>query len=195
MIRRLRGVLLSAAEGRVEVMTGMGVGYELLVPTSLLSRLPAEGETVELHTALVVRDEALELYGFEAARDRELFLRLQEASGVGPRLALAILGSLSGPRVVRAIRGKEPQALQVVSGVGRKTAERIVLELSDKLEALAAEMPEPETEAPEAAAAGALRALGYAHLEAEKAVSRARRELTGRDVSTEELIRAALQHL
>lgn len=181
---------------RVEVMTDAGVGYELQIPTALLDRLPDEGQRVELDCALVVRDDALELFGFGSGTERELFLRLQGASGVGPRLALALLGSLSTGRLVEAIRSKDHSALQTVSGVGRKTAERIAVELADKLDDLAAEEPVGVAAGTGSrSAVDALVALGYGRGESEKAVTRARDEVDGKFSETEELIRAALQHL
>lgn len=193
MIRRLRGELAARGANAVEIVTGDGVGYEVSVPLGLVERLPDEGAAVELHTVLVVRDDAFELYGFGSARDRELFQRLRTPSGVGPRLALAILGALPAGRVVGAIRGKDHRTLQTVSGVGRKTAERIVIELADKLDDLAG----PESEAaveggPAAAAVRALRALGYARGASERAV---RRAVEGGDADTEALVRRALRHL
>lgn len=193
MISRVRGRLVHKEEGAVEVMTGSGVGYELVVPATLLDRLPPLGNEVELHAALVVRDDALELFGFGSARDRELFLRLQGASGVGPRVALALLGALPVGRLVRAIRSKEHAVLQSVSGVGRKKAERIALELADKLDDLAGEEPGLGEEPASAAAVQALRTLGYAAAQAEEAVSRALVSLDGRQVDVEELIRRALR--
>ncbi|MFO7587888.1 MAG: Holliday junction branch migration protein RuvA [Gemmatimonadota bacterium] len=194
MIGRLRGTLAAIGGDRILVMTPGGVGYEVLVPASLFETLGAAGDEVELHTALVVRDDALLLFGFSSARDRELFLRLQSASGVGPRLALAILGALPARRVIGAIRSREPAVLQSVSGVGRKTAERLVLELADKLDDLGA--AEPVAAAGAAGAAiDALRALGYTAAEAEAAIAAARRELGGEAAGTEALVRAALRHL
>lgn len=195
MIRRVRGRLAHKGPDGVEVMTAAGLGYELSVPATLLDRLPAEGEEVDLHAWLVVRDDALELYGFGSLRERELFRRLQTASGVGPRLALALLGALPPSRLVSAIRGKDHRVLQTVSGVGRKTAERIALELADKLDDLAVDVTEAESAPAAAAAVQALRALGYGHAESEEAVSRASRELDGRGSETEELLRAALRHV
>lgn len=194
MIRRVRGRLVTAGTDRVEVLTDSGLGYEILVPATLFEKLPAPGEEIELHTALVVRDDALELYGFPNGRDRELFLRLQTASGVGPRLALALLGSLPGVRIVRAIRTKDHDVLQTVSGVGRKTAERIALELADKLDDLAVfEEPEPVSRAAEEAVQ-ALRSLGYGVRDSEEAVHRALRTV-GAEVEAGELVRVALQHV
>ncbi|HKK08490.1 MAG TPA: Holliday junction branch migration protein RuvA [Gemmatimonadota bacterium] len=199
MIRRVRGRLLSRDTERIEVFTDAGLGYEILVPTALLDRLPPEGEEVELHTALVVKDDALELFGFASGNDRELFLRLQTASGVGPRLALALLGSLPGGRIVRAIRAKDHDVLQTVSGVGKKTAERIALELADKLDDLVTVRAMEEEAEPLERSSGeavrALRALGYGARESEEAVHRARRELDGGEVDTEELVRLALRHV
>jgi len=193
MIRRIRGELLGYGPDSVEVLAGDGLGYELSVPMGLVDRLAAVGERVELHTVLVVRDDALELYGFETARDRELFRRLRGASGVGPRLALAILGALPADRVVNAIRGKDHATLQTVSGVGKKTAERIALELADKLDDMSVAGAPTEPRGPTQAAVQALRSLGYGPTESESAVTRAVTSLEGREVGTEELVRNALQ--
>lgn len=195
MISRVRGELTAVRSDRVEVMTVSGVGYEVLVPSRVFEGLPQPGGEVDLHTALVARDDALELFGFGSAVDRELFLRLQSASGVGPRLALAILGTFPASRIVTALRSRNHETLQMVSGVGRKTAERMALELADKLDDLAASTgPADEWLEGGVAALEALRALGYSQLESESALRTARRE-EGGDLETEELIRAALRHL
>ena len=197
MISRVRGELVTVRADRVEVMTVAGIGYEVIVPSRLFERLPQPGGEVDLHTALVSREDALELFGFESAVDRELFLRLQGASGVGPRLALAILGTLPARRIVSALQSRSHETLQLVSGVGRKTAERLALELADKLEDLAASTgagPADEPLEGGVAALEALRALGFSHIEAEGALKAARRETDG-DPGTEELVRAALRHL
>lgn len=194
MISRVRGTLLTKELDRVEVLTDAGVGYEVHVPSRLHDRFPSEGGTVELHTATVAREDALELFGFLTARDRELFRRLQTASGVGPRLALSLLGELPGSRVVRAIRAKDHEVLRTVTGVGKKTAERIVLELADKLDDLAAEEAPSEEASLSAEAVRALRALGYGARESEEAVHTARKGLDG-EVPTEELVKRALQHV
>ena len=192
MIRRVVGKLLHKGPEGVEVMTSGGVSYELLVPATLLDRLPEAGQEVELHSALVSRDDSLELFGFGSSRDRTLFLRLMNASGVGPRLAMALLGQLPGDRIVLAIRARDHEVLQTVSGVGRKTAERISLELKDRLDDLAVEDVAPLTAG--ASAVEALRGLGYGQTEAETAVARARREVD-ESAGTEELVRAALRHV
>lgn len=197
MISRVRGELAAVRGDRVEIMTVAGVGYDVVVPSRVFESLPQPGGEVDLHTALISRDDGIELFGFGTAVDRELFLRLQSASGVGPRLALAILGTLPAKRIVSALRSRSHETLQLVSGVGRKTAERMALELADKLDDLAASagagpLDEPLDGAP--AALEALRALGYSHLESESALKAARREVGG-DLDTEEMIRAALRHL
>ncbi|MCL7971381.1 MAG: Holliday junction branch migration protein RuvA [marine benthic group bacterium] len=197
MISRVRGELAAVRSDRVEVMTVAGVGYEIIVPARVFETLPEPGGEMDLHTALVSRDDALELFGFGSALDRELFLRLQGASGVGPRLALAILGTLPSRRIVSALRSRSHETLQMVSGVGRKTAERMALELADKLEDLAVSTGSASDDEPldgTTAALEALRALGYSQLESESALRAARRELDG-EVETGELIRAALRHL
>lgn len=193
MIRRVRGRLVGRGADWVEVLTSDGIGYDIQVPLGVSDRLSSQDGDVELHTVLVVRDDALELYGFETARDRELFRRLRTASGVGPRLALAILGALPSDRVVSAIRGKDHATLQTVSGVGKKTAERIAIELADKLDDLGGGAAEPAPRGPAAAAIQALRALGYGPMESDTAVRRAVESLDGRDAGTEELVKHALQ--
>lgn len=198
MIGRIRGELAVVESDSVTLMTAGGVGYVIHVPAGVFEQLPAPGQMVDLHTALVVRDDALVLFGFAAARDRELFLRLQSASGVGPRLALAILSALPPRRIVGAIRGREPAVLQTVSGVGRKTAERLVLELADKLDDLGSADGGSDSGAAltgAGAAMEALRALGYSAVEAEAAVAAARRESADGFPGTEDLVRAALRHL
>jgi Holliday junction DNA helicase RuvA len=198
MIGRIRGALVESGSDRVTLMTPGGVGYVLLVPTGVFEGLPAIGEMVELYTTLAVRDDALLLFGFTTDRDRDLFLRLRTVSGVGPMMSLAILSALPARRIVTAIRGKEAAVLQTVSGVGKKTAERIVLDLSDKMEdlgwqdegAAAGSAPGGVSEALEA-----LRALGYSAVEAESALSAARREAPEEGLPAEALVRAALRHL
>jgi Holliday junction DNA helicase RuvA len=197
MIGRVRGALVAVKADRVTLMTPGGVGYVLHVPTGVFEGLPSIGETVELYTTLAVREDTLLLFGFVTDRDRDLFLRLRTVSGVGPMLSLAILSALPARRVVGAIRSREAAVLQTVSGVGKKTAERIVLDLSDKLDDLGwQDDGVPETRPGGVAEAlEALRALGYSAPEAESAVAAARREAAPETLGTEELVRAALRHL
>jgi len=195
LISRVRGVIASVRPNRVELTTGSGVTYELLVPAGVAGSVGEPGDEVELHAALVAREDSLELFGFATGRDRELFLRLQGASGVGPRLALAILGTLPASRIISSIRERDHQALQLVSGIGRKTAERIALELADKLDDLGAVVADAGGSRSDGGALVALRALGYSARESETALAAARRELAGESPDTEELIRMALRNL
>ena len=194
MISRIRGELSAVRGDRIEVMTVAGVGYEVIVSARVFEALPSPGGEVDLHTALVVRVDSLELFGFGSAADRALFLRLQDASGVGPSLALTMLGTLTTSRIISAIRSRDYEILQLVSGVGRKKAELMALGLADKLDDLVTVGPADEPPEGGLAALEALRALGYSLLESEAALNAARRELDP-EAATEELIRAALRHL
>ncbi len=148
---------------------------------------------LELHAALLGRDDGLELYGFKEVLERDLFLRLQSASGIGPRLALTLLGSMSAPQLVEAIRGRDVGRLQMVSGVGKKKAERITVELADKLDDMVAASvaAEPESALVDSAVS-ALIALGYARTEAESAVRRVLRDRDGAEHAVESLVKEAL---
>ena len=137
MISRIRGELLLRDLERVEVMTAAGVAYEIAIPTTVYERLPRLGEEVTLRTFMVVREDAQLLFGFLEDVERTLFSRLLAASGVGPRLALALLSAMSAEALVRAVRERNVNALTAVSGVGKKTAERITVELQGKLDDLA----------------------------------------------------------
>lgn len=193
MISRIRGVLARKEIDRAEIATAGGVTYELRIPTSVFETLPRVGRELELHAALLGRDDGLELYGFKEVLERDLFLRLQSASGVGPRLALTLLGSMSAPQLVDAIRGRDVGRLQLVSGVGKKKAERITVELADKLEDMvaAAVSAEPESALVDSAVS-ALVALGYARAEAESAVRRVLRDRDGTEHAVESLVKEAL---
>ncbi|MDH4350132.1 MAG: Holliday junction branch migration protein RuvA [Gemmatimonadota bacterium] len=193
MIAGVRGTLTARFGDRVVVETPSGVSYELAVPLGVLERLPSEGSAVDLRTVLVVREDGWALYGFDRDYERVVFQRLLGASGVGPRLALALLSSLGGPRVVSALRGGDLAALCTVPGVGKKTAERIVLELKDRLGDLT---PPGETPARAPAADQAVQALvnlGYGAVDADRAVRAALAERG--TAAAAELIRQALQTL
>jgi Holliday junction DNA helicase RuvA len=170
VISRIRGTLLRREPGLAEVLTPGGVAYELEIPLSVFERLSREGSDVELRTHQVVREDAVVLYGFLEERERALFARLLTASGVGPRLALNMLSSLTPDRLVRAIMERDLAALRRVPGLGAKKAERLAVELADKLEDLAfAETVRPEGRAAQAAVS-ALVALGYSPGDAASAV-------------------------
>lgn len=194
MIASVRGTLTGKSGERVTVSTPGGVSYEVSVPLGVLERLPADGNTVDLRTVLVVREDGWALYGFDAEYDKAVFQRLLTATGIGPKLALAIVSTLGATRVVRSLKEGDIGALCTVPGVGRKTAERMVVELKDKLAALgvpgiAATAPSPVAEQ----AAQALTNLGFSSADADRAV---RAALAGNGTSSvAELIRGALQIL
>lgn len=191
MISRIRGTLLTRDLERVEVLTAGGVVYEVEIPLTVLERLPPAGADVELRTVQVVREDSVTLYGFLELHERELFLRLLSAAGVGPRLAVAMLSALSARRLARALAEGDVATLKQVSGVGRRTAERLVLELAEKVADLA--LPEAAPAAGPGAdeAVRALVALGYSVVEAEEAVRGALLE-GDPPGDPEELVRRAL---
>lgn len=197
MISRIQGILLSHTLDRIEVMTAGGLGYELLVPLSVLESLPRPGDEVALHTAMVVREDAWHLYGFATAEERRLFYRLTATTGVGPALAMNLLSTLTGERLVRAIRDGDLVTLTRVPRVGKKLAERLVLELRDKLDGGGGDVsPGRSTPSggPGADAVRALLALGYAPTDAERAVH-ATLEGAPKGESTADLIRRSLAAL
>lgn len=191
MISRIKGTLVANDLDRIEIMTASGVCYEIEVPLTLLPRLPRLGEVIEIRTLQVVREDSLALYGFIEPVEREMFRRLLGASGVGPKLALAMLSTLSARRLARALVERDLAALTQVSGVGKKKAEKLVLELADKVEdlALQSEGSAIGSDASQAAVS-ALVALGYGFPEADDAV---RKTLRGHpEAGTDELVRRAL---
>jgi Holliday junction DNA helicase RuvA len=195
VISRVRGELIRRQPEAVEVLTPGGVAYEIVVPLSVYERLPREGEPVELRTYQVVREDAVELFGFLDEQERAVFARLLTAPGVGPRLALAMLSTLSPQRLVRAIAERDTAALRQVPGIGAKKAERLVVELQGRLDDLAlaaAAGPTPEGRAAEEAIR-ALIALGYSAPQATAAVRRALEQNAG--LAGTELIKAALARI
>lgn len=194
MISRVSGTLLTREPSRVEIETPGGVVYELEIPLTVFQGLPEVGSAVVLRTVQVVTDSSAALYGFREAAERILFQRLLGASGVGAKVALAMMSTYSVERLARALVEKDVTALQQVSGVGKKKAEKIALELSDKVEDLAIVTPtegaaadgRPATQA----AVNALVALGYTFADADQAV----RAVLAEEVpeSTDALIRKAL---
>ena len=175
MIARLRGTLADKQPGRVVVDVG-GVGYDVWIPLSTYYAVGDRGADVALRVHTHVREEALSLFGFATVLELDLFERLIGVNGVGPRLALAVISGIEPPALVEAVRASDVARLTGIPGVGRKTAERIVLELKDKLPAAAA-----ADEADEAAETGgrglrgdvvsALLNLGYPRSPAERAVT------------------------
>jgi len=194
MISRIRGRLLRREVGVVEVLTDGGVGYELEIPLGVFENLPAEGSELELYTCQVVREDAITLYGFNDQAERTLFARLLTASGVGPKLALNILSALPPDRIVRAILEKDVITLRRIPGLGAKKAERLALELADRLDDVAVVATDVRGRGPAAEqAVGALVALGYSHAEAAAAVRGVLDQRGGAEGV--DLIRAALASL
>lgn len=193
MIAQVRGKLIAKDLEKVEIMTTGGTGYELSVPLSVFETLPKVGEDTSLHTHLVVREDGWQLFGFATVVEKRVFQRLLSASGIGPALALGMLSALSADRLVRAIREKDLPTLQGVPRVGRKKAERLILDLADKLDDVQGDVS--GIARPDGAGADdairALVSLGYASVDAEKAVRVALDE-GGRGLSAPELIRRAL---
>ena len=196
MISRLKGTLVSRELGHIEVETAGGVVYEIQIPLSILERLPKPpAPDFEIRTLQVVREDSVTLYGFMEPFERELFSRLLGASGGGPKVALAMLSTYSARRLVQALAEKDVNALKQVSGVGKKTAERIGLELADRVEDLARGAPGPAGAGPgdgpgAQEAVAALVALGYSFVDADAAVRGALTQ--GEPESTDELVRRAL---
>jgi Holliday junction DNA helicase RuvA len=193
MIALVTGVLLLRDPAGIVIETTGGTGYLLEVPLGVFERLPRAGERVQLHTELVVREDAWSLYGFDGVTERAVFRRLMGASGVGPRLALAILSALGPDRTVRAIRDRDLAVLASVSGIGKKKAERIALELRDRIDDLAVADGSAEPHAPSADAVRALVKLGYTPAASETAVRSALDAGTAPDTAA--LVRRALSEM
>jgi Holliday junction DNA helicase RuvA len=205
MIAHLSGTLLSKQATSVILDVG-GVGYEITIPVSTFYELEDPGATVQLRIYTHVREDALQLYGFKTARERELFMRLISVSGIGPKLGITLLSGMSADEMIASIRTNNLARLTLIPGVGRKTAERLVMELRDKVAALSS--PELEEELGARTAEGAplptedsmrsdvlsaLLNLGYQRSSAEKAVTAAMDE--GGDVSVESILRRSLRKL
>lgn len=194
MIAHLRGRVLRKSPQEVVLDVG-GVGYRVAIPVSTFYRVGEEGDELSLRVHTQVREDTLALFGFLTAAEQEIFERLIAVAGVGPKLAVGILSGIDVADFVAALRGSDLARLTRIPGVGKKTAERLVLELKDKLPAVLA--GEPAAAAPPPAASpkddllSALANLGYSRPEVERAVDRAlKANAEGR---FEDLLRAALQ--
>lgn len=170
MIAGLAGTLTSSDGDRVTIATAGGVIYEVSVPTRVLEQLPRPGQRVELQTVPIIREDGWSLYGFDSEREKTVFQKLMAASGVGPRLALAIISSLGGDRVILAIRDNEIGLLCSVKGVGKKTAEKLIVELKDRIKGLQVESPDVARGDVAGQATKALMNLGYSAIEADRAI-------------------------
>ncbi len=197
MIGHLRGTLIEKLPPFL-LLDVNGVGYELEAPMTTFYDLPDEREDVSLYTHLVVREDAQLLFGFSDRPQRELFRSLLKINGVGPRVALAILSTLSAVQFVQCVQRQDALTLTTVPGIGKKTAERMLLDMRDRVADLAGSgvaggaMPGgADSHNPEDDALGALLALGYRQQDATRAVRQVAEEANGR----EDLIRLALQLL
>ncbi len=200
MITFLHGRLAHALPTQATIDVN-GIGYEVFIPLSSYDKLPGVGERIDILTHLHVREDAQILYGFMSSSERDLFrLLVNHVSGIGPKLALAVLSGMSVNNFKTAVVNNDVASLSKISGVGKKTAERMVLELKDKLgvvaaweAASAAHAPTPEQEQANEAVL-ALIALGYKQVDAHKSV-RDLQEKERRDKSAEELVKLALKKL
>jgi holliday junction DNA helicase RuvA len=192
VIAQIHGRLLRKGPQEAVVDVG-GVGYRLTIPLSTFYRVGEPGSDVTLLTHTHVREDTLALFGFLTAAEQALFERLIAVSGVGPKLAISVLSGIEAPELVAALRSSDVLRLTRIPGVGKKTAERLVVELKDKMQDLEAADAPPSPAASPAAAdlVSALVHLGYSRPEAERGVERALREHAG--ARFEDLLRHALQ--
>jgi Holliday junction DNA helicase RuvA len=191
MIAQLRGTLVEKGIEHVLVDVG-GVGFRVAVSLNTLAALPAVGQTAQLHTQLIVRDDSLSLVGFASVEERAAFDLVTSVQGIGPKLAMSILSTLEAGELAAAVRAGDHARLTRIPGIGKKTAERMVLELRDKFDAT----PTPSTVKKVGGAqavASALINLGYKPAEAERAATDAGKAHPGAGVA--ELVKAALRLL
>ena len=200
MIGRLRGVIIEKQPPEVLLEVG-GVGYEVHMPMSCFYDLPELGKEAVIHTHFVVREDAQLLYGFNHKQERALFRELIKTNGVGPKLALAILSGMTATQFVMSVEREEISSLVKLPGVGKKTAERLLVELKDRFKAWEVvpsmfalvpnqpDMPAAQVANAESDAVNALISLGYKPQEASKAVS----AIKDKNLSAEDMIRRALK--
>jgi holliday junction DNA helicase RuvA len=198
MIAFLRGSLLEKHPNQIIVDVG-GVGYDLTIPVSTFSTLPEQGGEVRLRVHTHVREDAILLFGFQTAQEKSLFEKLISVSGIGPKLAVTVLSGLAAADLIQAIRGGDLQTLVRVPGIGKKTAERLVLELREKLDAIAIESaagavrPKSAFTPDEEDVISALMNFGANRPGAEAAVNKTKQQTPA--ASFEEMFRAALKLL
>ncbi len=191
MIARLRGKLLEKIPSQVVIDCG-GVGYQAFTSLRTFCRLPEAGADVDLVTVTNLRENALELFAFAEARERDLFQLLRTVSGIGPRLALSVLSGIDATDLAEVLASGDIDRLVAVPGVGKKTAERMLVELKGKVVAQAVERPRTAITDIESDAVLALVSLGYKPLDARRAVSAT---VSQAGTSIEELIKRSLARL
>lgn len=203
MIAHLSGTLLAKQATSVILDVG-GVGYEVTIPVTTFYDMEDAGALISLRIYTHVREDALQLFGFKTARERELFMLLISVTGIGPKSGIAMLSGLSAAEIITAIRTNNLARLTSIPGVGRKTAERLVIELRDRMTALSSPALDEDLAIPEAGAPpsedslredalSALSNLGYQKAAAEKAVTQALAE--GGDLSLDLLLRRSFRYL
>ncbi len=198
MIGRLTGIVVDEQVDGSCILDVAGVGYEVFLPLGSLGRLVDSDEEVTLHVHTHVREDALLLYGFPTPEDRSAFRIILGVSGIGPKIALAIMGALNAQQLSEVVMRQDKSAFKGISGVGKKTAERLLLELKDKLPRIHGSSsgqiraPRPVTSAPGSTVIGALVQMGFKRAQAERAVA----DIANAEVKTpEELLRDALAQL
>lgn len=194
MISYLRGHFRGVDEDRV-ILEVQGIGYEVAVPSTVLQKLPKNGEELELYTHLYVREDALQLYGFSTPQERAMFRVLITARGIGPRVALTILDKFPGDSLAAVLERGEVDSLLKVPGVGKKTAQRLILELKGKLpESFFNDEEKTVEEQVDSEVVQALLALGYSRQESLD-VLRKIQPRSADETSTEAVLRLALREL
>lgn len=206
MIGRIRGIILEKQPPVVLIEAGNGVGYEINMPMTCFYELPDIGQEAIIYTQFIVREDAQLLYGFNQKQERALFRELIKVNGVGPKLALAILSGMSARQFVTAIENESISSLVKLPGVGKKTAERLVVEMKDRFKGLNGDLFEnsdielPASASPkapraadiEAEASAALIALGYKPQEAAKMISKVAKLGADSETLIKEALRAAI---
>lgn len=197
MISYIRGELVSAGEDKIIVEAG-GIGYGIFMPSKTIGLLPAAGNEVKIHTYLNVREDAMQLFGFLTRDDLEVFRLLITVSGIGPKGGLAVLGTLTADELRFAVMSGDAKAITAAPGIGKKTAERLIIELKDKLkleDMLEREENFPDTgmisEDARTEAVQALVALGYNSAESLRAV----RSVNLENATAEEVLKEALKKM
>ncbi len=190
MIAHLRGRILQKSPDHV-IVEAAGVGYQVAITVSTFSDLPGEGAETQLYIHTHVREDTLALYGFLRSGEKQLFERLISVSGIGPKLAMTALSGMAADSLIAALRGNDLTALTRIPGVGKKTAERMVLELRDKLQSFAPSAAIPAVSQMDEDVVSALVNLGYQRPAAEQALKRAV-SVVAKGASFEQLFRQAM---
>ncbi|OGV38511.1 MAG: Holliday junction DNA helicase RuvA [Lentisphaerae bacterium GWF2_45_14] len=199
MIARLKGIILESTFSEILIDVN-GVGYQVFIPISTYDALPQVGKTAEIFTEMAVKEDAITLYGFASKIEKELFNVLMSVSGVGPKLALSILSCMPIPSFCAAISTGDVNSIKSINGIGKKTAERLIVELKDKVDRISPESKFAVEGSGSASKEGAdairaLEQLGVKHESARKAVLKLIEELPESQRSIENLIRKALQSI